>query len=136
MVVSSAQVLSCALVAIPTLRLERFATELGQFTFLQIPADTYRMRVRQLGYQPVETDVVVKGGITSEGVVRMTRIAQTLDALQVESDWRCERPGRPGSTNTKTVAMFEQMEPNAQRMRLLREQYPFTVYVDRWLRLA
>jgi hypothetical protein len=124
---STEQVLSFALVAIPTLGLERFASERGQFTFLQIPADTYRIRVRQLGYDPFETELVVKGGTTSEVVVRMARIAQ----MQVESDWRCENPGRHKATNTKAVAMFEQMEQNAEHMRLLREQYPFIVYVDR-----
>lgn len=129
------QALSFALVTIPSLGLERFATELGQFTFPGIAPGTYRVRVRQLGYQPVEMDVVVKAGVTSEVAVHMTRIAQALEAMHVEADWRCEHPGRPKS-GTKAFAMFEQMEQNAERMRVLREQFPFLVFIDRWQSLV
>ena len=129
---STGQVLGFALVAIPTLGLERFSSERGQLTFPQIPVGTYRMRVRQLGYEPFETTVVVKSGTMSEVVVHMTRISQTLEAMQVEADWRCEKPGRPPASNKRAVAAFEQMEQNAERLRLLREQYPYNVYVERW----
>jgi hypothetical protein len=52
--------------------------------------------------------------------------------MHVAADWECTRPGRPtGEHNAPALEVLEQLAQNAERLRLLSEQYPFEILTQR-----
>ncbi|HYW31473.1 MAG TPA: carboxypeptidase regulatory-like domain-containing protein [Gemmatimonas sp.] len=125
-------VLPYAVVSVASLGIERFANSEGQFVLQNLRAGTYRLRVRQLGHSPVEIDVTLAAGAVENIVVRMPRITTKLAAMRVSADWECTTPGRPTRESaSESAQIFEQIEQNAQRLRLLAESFPFELDVER-----
>ena len=126
----SGRPLPYAIVAIPSAGLQRFANDQGRFAFTGLPAGTYRLRVRQLGHSPVELDVTLSPGGVQDVAVALARIATRIDAMRVSADWECHAPGRP-TGNAMALAVMEQMDQNAERLRLLADEYPFEISTQR-----
>lgn len=121
-----------AVVSIPSLGIQQFTNDRGRFVLPKLPNGTYRLRARQLGYSPVDADVKVAGDSTAEITIRMTRIALQLATMRVETDWPCDMPGRAQlAGNARVLEVFEQMEQNAERLRIMSDQYPFLVSSER-----
>lgn len=121
-----------AVVSIASLGIERFANDQGQFVLQGLRGGTYRLRVRQLGHSPVEQEVVVAEGAVQVVTVRLPRLMTRLAAMRVSADWTCETPGRPTMRgDTTTAQVFEQIEQNAERLKLLAKSYPFLIEMER-----
>lgn len=129
---TTGQPMQYALVSIPALDRQQFANSQGKFYFSAVRPGTYRLIVRQLGYTAVTMDVTVAAGQDLDIAISLQRIVTKLASMQVLADWSCESPGRPtGASRPELQEVFEQLEQNAVRMRLMSTTYPFDVITER-----
>lgn len=126
------EALQYAVVSIPALELQQFTNRAGRFTFASVRPGTHRMTIRQLGYTAVTMDVTVANGENRELTVKMERIVTRLATMQVSADPACKKPGPPSASgNGELAEVFEQLEQNAVRMRLLSTVYPYDALTER-----
>ncbi len=108
----------------------------GHFRLVQVPAGTVRLRIRHVGFSPLDTQVVVRADDTTRISVTLARIPITLAAVRV-TDEPCRNPGPPAADEPGLVAVFEQLQLNAEQFRLVTMRYPFNSLVERrYSRLA
>ena len=113
-------------VSVPALGRERFTNADGKFTLADLPAGTLQLRVRHLGYSPVDLSVVVHAGSSDSISVSLTHIAVRLTTMQVRAYPECKNPGIPKRGSDSTFAtVFDQLHQNAEQYRLLTDTYPF-----------
>lgn len=114
-------------VTIDPIRRERFTDQKGVFTYYGLPAGAYRIRVRQLGYTPLDTTIRVSARSPVSPVLVMTRIATALAGVQVSAPPRlCHVPDQNGFVGDVDLAtVLGEVRKNADRERLLRRTYPF-----------
>jgi hypothetical protein len=124
-------VLPYSVVSIPALAREQFTDDRGAFRLAGLPVGRLRLRVRHVGYSPVELDVAVRGGASDTVHVALTRIAVRLTAMQVKAYPQCVTPGPPSTRDTAFTAIFGQLKQNAEQFRLLSTEYPFLYGVQR-----
>ena len=107
----------------------RFADSAGHFRLARLRPRAYRLRARQIGYEPVDTTVVVGPGPTVVTVtLRMHRVPALLGAVTITARGAkgCVSTGIPDPrVDPSLAAIFEQVRENVDRTRLLSEQYPF-----------
>jgi hypothetical protein len=115
-------------VAIESLRRERLADERGIARFTGLPTGRVEVRVRRVGFVPLRQAITLGGTDTLR--VALQRLTIALPPV-VTQDALC--PGMPVG-DTSTLAIIEQMRINAERARLLAEQFPFASSVERILR--
>src|SRR6476646_2225005 len=72
-------------VSIAALSRERFTSADGKFTLGDLPAGPLQLRVRHLGYSPVDLSVVVHPGSVDTIRVSLTHIAVRLTTMQVRA---------------------------------------------------
>lgn len=111
---------------------EHFTDQAGAFTFTHVSPGTYRLVVRQIGYVPADTTVVV--GPESDLSIRITlrRVAVELPPITVTGALTCVQPGPPDSVVTPALAaVFDQLLENARRYRLLADSFPFSFVLER-----
>lgn len=126
--------LGYSVVSVPALNRERFTNIEGKFTLAELPAGPVQMRVRHLGYSPVDLSVVVHSGQTDTVRVALTHIAVRLTTMQVRAYPECKNPGIPkASSDSSFATVFDQLRQNADQYRLLTETYPFVYAVERTL---
>ena len=119
--------LGYTLVAELTTARERFTSDSGTFTLAGVPPGPVRLRFRHLGFTPREMTVDVAPAQTVTLRVELTRFALTLSTMHVVADRQCTQPGPPDrSVDSTLAAVFEQLQQNADRYRLLMREYPFT----------
>jgi hypothetical protein len=119
-------------VSIAALSRERFTNADGRFTLADLPAGPLQLRVRHLGYSPVDLSVVVHSGSSDTIRVSLTHIAVRLTTMQVRAYPECKNPGIPKRASDSTFAtVFDQLHQNAEQYRLLTETYPFVYAVER-----
>jgi hypothetical protein len=110
---------------------QRYTNAQGAFAFPGLPAGTYRLHVKHLGYSPRDVDVQLTHGRTDVRV-ELTRIAVRLAAIRVVARDACTNPGAPDPALSPAFAiLFEQVRQNAERLRLLVERYPYRYFVER-----
>jgi hypothetical protein len=102
----------------------QFTDSAGAFTFADIHAGTYVLSVRQIGYVPLDTQVVISGASATVVRVTLRRLAIELPPVTVTGH-QCTKPGRPDSSDATLLAVFDQLEENAKRFQLLADSYPF-----------
>lgn len=101
----------------------QFTDAAGAFTFTDARAGTYILSVRQIGYVPLDTQVVLTdGGVTVR--VALRRLAIELPPVTVMAP-RCTNPGPPDSSNAALFAVFNQLQENARRFELLADSFPY-----------
>ena len=111
---------------------ERFTDQSGAFTLSALAAGTYRLLVRQIGYTPAETTIVV--GSEADVSIRMAldRVAVELPPITVTGELTCTQPGPPDAAVTPALAaVFGQLLENAHRYRLLADSFPFDFVLER-----
>lgn len=110
---------------------ERFTDSGGAFLFGGVPPGEYRLRVRRLGYRPVDMPIsVADSSLTLR--VTMPRIEVMLSAVRITALRKCTAPGAPDPVRHRELAtVFEQLRDNAARYRLAAARHPFTYDVER-----
>src|SRR6266480_6427745 len=112
---------------------QQFTSASGAFTFADIKAGTYVLSVRQIGYVPVDTQVVITADSTTVVHVTLRRLAIELPPVTIAGQ-QCTRPGRPDSSDAALLAVFDQLQENARRFELLADSYPFHYELELALR--
>lgn len=124
--------LSYSVVSAPSLGRERFSNAEGVFTLADLPEGPLQLRVRHLGYSPVDLSVVIHAGVVDTVRVSLTHIAVRLTAMQVRGYPECKNPGAPNaSADSSFATVFDQLHQNAEQYRLLTDAYPFVYAVER-----
>lgn len=126
--------LAFSTVSIPALGRELFSNDRGIFTLTGLPVAPLRLRVRHLGYSPVELTVDVHAGRTDTLRVTLTHIAVRLSAVDVRAYPECKDPGPPKApTDSAFATVFDQLRQNAEQYRLLTRTYPYVYSIERTL---
>jgi hypothetical protein len=96
----------------------------GAFVLRTLSGDV-RLRFRRIGFSPRDTIIRVAAGDTARIKIEMSRLVIELPTVVV--DGRCEDRSplepKPGFLSE----LFDQVKQNAERMRLLIQQRPFTI---------
>jgi len=104
---------------------QRFADDSGAFWLGNIAPGRHRVLVRQIGFSPFDTTVVVLPEGEAVLAPQLTRIAVELSAITVSARTACERPGPPDpAIHPQLAAVFDQLRENAERYRLMADSYP------------
>ena len=106
---------------------ERFTDKVGGFVYYAIAPGAYKLQIRMVGYIPMDTSIVVKGGNPLVLTLTMKRIATALEAVEVKAPpRRCLFPDEMGFVEDPELAVIlDEAKKNAQREQLLRRTYPF-----------
>ena len=107
---------------------DRLTSDSGIFQ-LDVPAGTIRLRIRHVGFTPVDTQLVVRANDTTRVRIELARIPVTLAAMRV-TDEVCRSPGAPTASDA-LAQVFQQLQLNAEQFRLVSTRYPFTSIVER-----
>ena len=113
-------------------RAEHFTDQAGTFTFTEVAPGNYRLLVRQIGYVPADTTVVVGPGADLSIRIALRRVAVELPPITVTGELTCTQPGPPDAAVTPALAsVFDQLLENARRYKLLADSFPFTFVIER-----
>lgn len=113
-------------IELPDLGREQFADDSGAFRLSGLKEGALRLRVRRLGYRPFEATMPVRANATDTVVVALDRIAVRLASVDVREHPPCLTPGAPSLQRDSTLAaVYEQLQLNAQQLRILSEKHPF-----------
>src|SRR6266576_897629 len=103
---------------------QQFTDVSGAFAFADTKTGTYVLSVRQIGYVPLDTQVVITADSTTVVHVTLRRLAIELPSVTITGQ-QCTNPGRPDSSDAALLAVFDQLQENARRFELLADSYPF-----------
>jgi Carboxypeptidase regulatory-like domain len=105
---------------------ERFTDATGTFTYFAVPPGKYRIRIRQLGYTPLDSTLQLNA-TNSDPLFALVRIPSTLADVEVKAPVRrCIVPEENGYVDDIDLAtVLGEARKNAERERLLRRTYPF-----------
>lgn len=105
---------------------ERFTDESGTFRYYALAPGKYRVRVRQVGYVPVDTTLQLSAS-NSDLVFTLEKVPSLLEAVQVKAPPReCIVPEENGFVaDADLTVVLGEARKNADRERLLRRIYPF-----------
>lgn len=105
---------------------ERFTDQTGTFIYFAVPPGKYKIRIRQLGYTPLDSTIQLNAA-NPNPVFAMVRIPSTLEDVKVNAPVRrCIVPEENGYVDDSELAtVLAEARKNAQRERLLRRTYPF-----------
>jgi len=122
------------IVSLIPLSVRRFTDGSGAFVFPAVPPGTYLLGVRQIGYTPLDTQIVVRDAAPLRVVIALRHLAVELPAITVTGRAQCTRPGPPDRAVTPALAaVFDQLLENARRLELLADSYPFRFRFQRAL---
>ncbi len=102
----------------------QFTDAAGAFVFAGITPGGYVLSVRQIGYTPLDTQIVVGRDSTTMVRVTLRHLAIELPPVTIAGR-QCTNPGRPDSSDAALLAVFDQLQENARRFELLADSYPF-----------
>ena len=118
------QPLSFTIVTLRPGDLRQFTDPSGAFSFANANPGKYILSVRQIGYMPRDTQVVLREGSATVIHIALRRLAIELPPVTVMAP-RCTNPGPPDSGNAALVAVFNQLQENARRYELLADSFPY-----------
>ena len=103
---------------------QQLAREDGSFS-LTLSAGEVRLRFKRIGFVPVDTALVVAANDTARLRIEMTRLVIKLPAIAVSG--ACTDKTPLGDKPAVVAELFEQVKQNAERMKLLAQEKPFTL---------
>ena len=103
---------------------ERFTDAAGAFAFEGTTGGSYLLSVRQIGYAPLDTQLIIAGDSATVVQIALRHLAIELPPVTVAGR-QCTNPGRPDSSDAALLAVFDQLQENARRYELLADSYPF-----------
>ncbi len=113
---------------------ERFSDDEGRFLFGSVPPGVYRLLIRQVGYHPLDSTIIVAPGSRVRLTLTLEHLAVRLAEVAVTRTARCRTGGPPDSTgDTPLARVYDQVRLNAERYRLLADSYPVRYRVERTL---
>jgi hypothetical protein len=106
---------------------DRFTDQDGKFVYYAIAPGKYELHVRQVGYLPEDTTIVVTANVPVTLSLRMIRIATALDEVKVSAAPRlCLVPDEfLAVADSELTLVLGEAKKNAEREQLLRRTYPF-----------
>jgi len=111
---------------------KRFTDPAGVFAFPNTPAGLYLLSIRQIGYTPLDTQIVIRQDVAPFLRIVLRHLAVELPAITVTGRSSCTRPGPPDRIATPALAIvFDQLLENARRLELLEDSYPFRFRSER-----
>jgi hypothetical protein len=111
---------------------KQFSDDSGRFQFAGVPAGSYRLRVRQVGYRPFDSTVTKIGGAPLVVPIELEPLVIELEAINIAVPRSCALPGRPDSVLApELAAVFDQLRQNAERYAFLSDSYPFHYRLSR-----
>jgi hypothetical protein len=111
----------------------QFTDSAGAFVFAGTTPGRYVLSVRQIGYAPLDTQIVVAGDSTTTVQIALRHLAIELPPVTI-ADRQCTNPGPPDSSDSALRAVFDQLQENARRFELLSDSYPFRYRLERTVR--
>ena len=121
-----------AIVSIVPAGRQRFADDSGAFWIDGIAPGPHRVRVRQIGFSPYDTTIIVPPEAEVVLAPRLAPIAVQLSEITVSARGRCERPGPPDpALHPQLAVVFDQLRENAERYRLMADSYPAEYQMER-----
>jgi Carboxypeptidase regulatory-like domain len=116
-----------AVVSLPQLGIERFSDAEGRFTLGALQVGRYEIVIRRIGYVPFRDSVLIAAGVVTRLDARLSQIPAQLARTTVVALTSCPRPGAPDRERDPIVAdLVSLLRENADRYRLLVQQYPFS----------
>jgi hypothetical protein len=113
----------------------RFTDQRGAFVFHDLIPGLYLLSVRQIGYTPLDTQIVVRETTALTLPVMLRRLAVELPAITVTGRPVCTHPGPPDRSVTPALAaVFDQLQEHARRLELLADSHPFRFRLERRFR--
>ena len=112
---------------------KRFTNATGAFAFPDVGAGKYVLSVRQIGYAPLDTPIVVRADSATTLVLRLRHLAIELPPVTIAAT-QCTNPGPPDSSDTALRAVFDQLQENSRRFELLADSYPFRYQLEQTVR--
>ena len=110
-----------------------FTDRAGAFS-ITVSAGTYLLSVRQIGYTPLDTQVVVTADSNLRLALVLRHLAVELPAITITGHAQCTQPGPPDRHATPALAaVFDQFLESARRLELLADSYPFRFRLQRSL---
>jgi hypothetical protein len=128
----TAEPLAFSIVSLQPGLAEHFTDQAGAFTFTNVSGGTYRLLVRQIGYVPADTTIVVRPDADLSIRIALRRVAVELPPITVTGELTCLQPGPPdGAVTPALAAVFDQLLESARRYRLLADSFPFRFVIER-----
>src|SRR5438270_10482866 len=112
---------------------KQFTDAAGAFASAHAKSGKYILSVRQIGYAPLDTQIVVTDDSTTIVRVALRHLAIELPPVTIAGR-QCTSPGRPDSSDAALATVFDQLQENARRFQLLADSYPFRYNLERALR--
>jgi Carboxypeptidase regulatory-like domain len=101
-----------------------FTDASGAFAFARTTVGTHLLSVRQIGYAPLDTGIVIREGSETILHIALRHLAIELPPVTITAA-QCTQPGPPDSTDAALLAVFDQLQEHARRYELLADAYPF-----------
>lgn len=119
-----------AIVALPSLSREQFANDSGVFLATNVPVGRLPIRVRRLGYQPLDT-VIEVGPAAVRITLALERVATRLAGVVVRAHPPCIATGKDQIALVPELAdVVAQLKINADQYRLLVDRYPLVYMME------
>ena len=129
---TSGEALPFSIVALVPGFAQHFTDQAGHFVFSGVPPGRYHLVVRQIGYYPLDTAIVLGADTTPNVRIALRHLAIQLPPVTVTAPQACVAPGPPDSTVTpQLTAVFGQVLENARRLQLLNESFPYDYGLER-----
>lgn len=110
---------------------EQFSADDGRFIIPNLRPGTVHLTARRIGYAPFDTTLELHAGETLRVRVEMRLVTIQLPAVHTLAK-ACAHPGGSSDLIGPDLAiLFDQVQQNAERNRLLARAYPFELAVER-----
>jgi hypothetical protein len=110
---------------------DHFTDQDGTFRFTDVAPGIYRLIVRQIGYSPADSIVIVRDADVTLRI-KLSHLAVELPPITVVGRTTCTQPGPPDPTVAPALAaVFDQVLEHVRRFELLADSYPFRFRIER-----
>ena len=114
---------------------QKFTDAAGVFEFPNVTRGTNLISVRQIGYAPLDTQIILTEGDPITLVLRLRHLAIELPPVTITGRPRCTNHGPPDATAAPALAaVFDQLQEHARRFALLADSFPFDYELEQTLR--
>ena len=100
-------------------------SESGKFLVRNLPAGQVRLRFKRIGFAPKDTVLIMAANDTARIRIAMSRLVIQLPAMVVSGKCTDQTPLEPKPAVLSEL--FDQVQQNAERIKLLAEQKPFVL---------